>query len=531
MEKGEMQLLERQTEISNQFDPPKRFYSEHALTRAWRKGSYVWATILLAFALVVVYYQMGQDWTNPPWGPDKSPVWINIVIFTLLLFWIMLLEGAHVSIVGLSSVDIETFKDTHPQSYTVCKWAHKGPNLERFIVGRQFLLLFIVFMVSRLGGSDGSDLENTGGRYFFIGEWEWSATADVIFIQNNVLLMIVIIVPGHLVSQLIAAGKMLDFLELPFAPIHTVMYPSMAFETLGLTHCCYALRDLFLRWAKLPPISGAKAHRKNWLYHARVLMSVCVVIFASVFIVKGLFAEQTGATNGVGWNKLPGVGAFFVCIFFLFFIGCCEGFQIAAVTLAKVPSSELRTKYPVAYRTALMLYTGRNLQAFLVGRQVFVAMLMVLLAKATGYAGTDGDLVTGSDWGMGRRFNEALLQTGILGAIFVVNVGQLSFRMAATAFPILFINNYVMYALLRVALLVEMTGAFNSCWVLAWAVDHTLRLQHDPFDGEENIKSPAQVVLDRKESMGIPSPKGVSPFEFFQPERDATTYAFEVSYI
>lgn len=433
-------------------------YSYSPLATIWRRFSYVWATGLLMFSIVVVYYQMGQDWTNPPWGPDETPAWMNIVIFSILLFWIFLLEGAHVSIVGLSSVDIETFRHTHPQSYAVCTWAHKGPNLERFIVGRQFLLLFIVFMVSRLGGSDGSDLANTGGRYFYMGDWEWSATADVIFIQNNVFLMIVIIVPGHLVSQLIAARKMLDFLELPYAPMYTVMYPSMAFEAVGLTHCCYALRDMFLRIARLPPIVGGKAHCKNRMYYARVIMSVCVVIFASVFIVKGLFAEQTGATNGVGWNKLPGVGAFFVCIFFLFFIGCCEGLQIVAVTLAKVPSSELRHKYPVAYRTALLLYTGRNLQAFLVGRQVFVAMLMVLLAKATGYAGADGVLVKGSDWGMGRGFNEVLLQTGILGTVFVVNVGQLSFRMAATAFPALFINNYVMYALLRVALLVEKSG-------------------------------------------------------------------------
>jgi hypothetical protein len=95
--------------------------------------------------------------------------------------------------------------------YQCCKLVHNGPNVERFIVGRQFLLLFIVFIVSRIGGAGVMPQEN-----FYIGNWEWSAEATQVFWNNSVLLMAVIIVPGHLVSQLMAAGKMLDFLELPY---------------------------------------------------------------------------------------------------------------------------------------------------------------------------------------------------------------------------------------------------------------------------------------------------------------------------
>jgi hypothetical protein len=95
--------------------------------------------------------------------------------------------------------------------YQCCKLVHNGPNVERFIVGRQFLLLFIVFIVSRIGGAGVMPQDN-----FYIGNWEWSAEATQVFWNNSVLLMAVIIVPGHLVSQLMAAGKMLDFLELPY---------------------------------------------------------------------------------------------------------------------------------------------------------------------------------------------------------------------------------------------------------------------------------------------------------------------------
>merc|ERR1711998_145197 len=74
---------------------------------------------------------------------------------------------------------------------------------------------------------------------------------------------------------------------------------------------------------------------------------------------------------------------------------------------------EFKNTAPKAYRVLMLLggsdgidYHGRNMKAFLVGRQFFVACMMVLLGKVTGYAGAKGVLVTGDDWGMGAGFNE-----------------------------------------------------------------------------------------------------------------------------
>ena len=58
--------------------------------------------------------------------------------------------------------------------YAVCQVCHKGANLERFIVGRQTILLFVVFVISRLGShsqiisSDGDDQD------FYMGDWTWA---------------------------------------------------------------------------------------------------------------------------------------------------------------------------------------------------------------------------------------------------------------------------------------------------------------------------------------------------------------------
>lgn len=349
----------------------------------------------------------------------------------------------------------------------------------------------------------------------------------------------------------------------PYAPYYTVVLPSLALESLGITHTSYVLKDVFVRlsgadrkrddpkqmkknklyaglstttlhirraplqvlcesidceWrcepivdcAMSPSLVFSQRSCSNDRYYARCIMSVGLVIFSTIFVLKGLFSGQTGATNGVGWNNLPGWAAFIITIFFLFVIGCCEGFQIAAVSLSQVPSDDFKTEAPTAYKTTQLLYAGRNMQAFLVGRQVFVAMMMVLLGKVTSYAGSEGVLVEGDDWGMGTEFNRILLQTGILGAIFVVNVGQLSFRMAASCFPVMFINNFVVNFLLRVVLVVEATGVVNSCWPLAWGLDSMLGLTSDNFDGDgdEWVNTAAQHVPDRKRSMGVPVNKG-----------------------
>ena len=101
-------------------------------------------------------------------------------------------------------------------------------------------------------------------------------------------------------------------------------------------------------------------------------------------------------------------------------------------------------------------------------------MLMILLARVTSFKPGQDVL------GFHRWAVAAFLETGILGAIFVVNVGQLSFRMLASSFPVIFVNNYIMYALLEIALAVEATGVFNACWPLSWAVGKLLGLKEDP---------------------------------------------------
>merc|ERR1719361_370950 len=138
-------------------------------------------------SVVVVMNGIAEKWNNPPWNhEDLNSPFLEIVLFWLMLSWISMLEGCQISVVGLQGYDPETFRETHPRAYQCCKLIHKGPNVERFLVGRQFLLLFNGFLVSRVGG--GGAVDN-----FEMGDWTWGHEMTQFFYSNGVLLMIVIV--------------------------------------------------------------------------------------------------------------------------------------------------------------------------------------------------------------------------------------------------------------------------------------------------------------------------------------------------
>jgi hypothetical protein len=62
-----------------------------------------------------------------------------------------MVEGSQGSLVGLAPVDRELFKDSHPSLTSAVKF-HKGDNLDRYLLGRQFMVVVMVFTINISGG-------------------------------------------------------------------------------------------------------------------------------------------------------------------------------------------------------------------------------------------------------------------------------------------------------------------------------------------------------------------------------------------
>merc|ERR1712110_156994 len=180
----------------------------------------------------------------------------------------------------------------------------------------------------------------------------------------------IIVAFAQLPTQLLAEDKMLGFMQLPFMAYYTVLLPTLFMEGLGLTHSAYFLKD-FLVWAcKIDTSDEDESKRmpKDFWYYFKCVESCCAVVFCGVFLIKGWFLKQTGATYGTGWEDMDGYAAIAVSVFFLFIMACAEGIQVSALALQRRPSEDFKEK-PNVYRILMMLggsdgieYEGRNMK-------------------------------------------------------------------------------------------------------------------------------------------------------------------------
>lgn len=104
---------------------------------------------LLSTAVVLSYaaYIMFGIWTNQAILPLPE-----IGVFFTLLFCLIclsLLEGLQVAILVTENTDPESFRISHPRAYQLMKRVTFEKNVRRFLIGRQFFVIFIVFLINQ----------------------------------------------------------------------------------------------------------------------------------------------------------------------------------------------------------------------------------------------------------------------------------------------------------------------------------------------------------------------------------------------
>merc|ERR1711953_1496621 len=156
-----------------------------------------------------------------------------------------------------------------------------------------------------------------------------------------------------------------------------------------------------------------------------------------------------------------------VILFFLLMsvVGLLEGMQIAFFAVSKMTKEE-RGDAKCAKMTCDVLFAdnGRNLPGFMIGRQICVVGCMFIVARVCTLnveVGT-GQNVLGVPDGVQIFFN-----TGLLAALITTIIGSIAWQLVASAFPISFLSNPIVYIFLRWCLFLESTGICSGAWVLA----------------------------------------------------------------
>jgi silicon transporter len=400
---------------------------------------------LLIFSVAMIFGLMADGQTRI--SGDVHPA-LAFVVLIGAITWLTMVEGGQGSLVGLAPVNGELFKETHPKAYVSTKLAHSGDNLDRYLLGRQFMVVLTVFSVNMSAGP------NADAELWGLPDWVIN-----MFLGSGLAMILLTCMVGQLNSQVNGCSCMLDYINNYFA-IFT-LYVAMAIEFSGLLHASYIIQILVAQMAgkpiesNEPPRDGLTAA----FFWARCLMSLGILGFCLAATLDALFAGKTTI-----WEQIPaGVS---VVLFFVLMcvVGLLEGMQIAFFAVARIPADE-RGNSIFAKKTCELLFKGRgeNLAGFMIGRQLCVVSCMFVVARVTTIEIDDGEEnIFGVSDGLQEFFN-----FGFLGAIFLTIAGSISWQLVASAFPLQFLANPLVYVFLRICLGLEATGLCQGAWVLA----------------------------------------------------------------
>lgn len=222
------------------------------------------------------------------------------------------------------------------------------------------------------------------------------------------------------------------------------------------------LIQIIVCWAAGKPIESKEPPRSigmNVFFWGRVLMSFSLLCLSFAVTLTALFQGRTKM-----WDSVPPAASVVIFFVLLAVVGQFEASQIAYFAVAKMTDAERGDSY-FAKKTCdlLFLNRGRGLAAFMIGRQLSVVSCMFIIARITSVVVEEGEE---NLWGVSDGIQE-IFNTGLLGAVIVAIIGSISWRLVASAFPLFFIRNPIVYVFLRICLLLEMTGVCSGAWVLA----------------------------------------------------------------
>eukprot|EP00934_Nitzschia_sp_Nitz4_P008602 Nitzschia sp. Nitz4//scaffold325_size20118//17702//19372//NITZ4_008706-RA/size20118-processed-gene-0.4-mRNA-1//1//CDS//3329547911//8592//frame0 len=410
----------------------------------WNYVQMAYSVALVIFSIVIVTALMFEDQTKI--ARDVHPAAALIIMWAGIL-WMSMVEGGQCSMVGLPPVNRELYKETHPITYKICSLGHKGDNLDRYLMGRQFMVIFINFTLSQCGSPLDVEADVLG-----LPGWVKS-----IFLGSGIATVLVNVNIGQLTSQVNASHCMLDYINTHFMTF--TLYVALAIEMTGVMHFSYCIQYFFY-WLAGKPVVTNEAPRSTpqaIFFWGRCLFSVGVLTFSLAVTLKALFDGNTTM-----WEGVPNTIAVILFFVLMSVVGLLEGMQIAFFAVSKLPKDQ-RGEHPMAMKTCELLFRGegKNLPGFMVGRQMTVTLCFFVIARVTSLdiEPGQGENIFGVSDPIQKFFN-----FGFLGAIITTILGSIAWQLVASAFPLEFLANPLVYLFLNLALALESTGLCAASW-------------------------------------------------------------------
>jgi len=417
----------------------------------------IYSTCLLIFCSIIVLTVIFQENSTL----SQFNAWAAFFVFWVSLYWLSMVEGGQASLVGLPPVDMEVYRESHPTTHKIMNVINRGDTIDRYLMGRQFMVLALVFVENLCAHAKDPTMSILGMPIII----------NKIFLNTGLAVFFMTAMIGKISAQVNASRCMLDYVNNFFA--YFTMQAARLIEVSGLLHCCYPVQMFFARAAGQPLVSkeAPRTAVQNIFFWGRVLISAAILVFAFAVTLSALLNGQTTM-----WEGVPVTVTIIFFFLFMSVVGMLEGMQIAFFAVARM-TEEDRAKSKWAKKTCNVLFEGdgRNLAGFMIGRQMCVTLCFFIIARVTTVKLNDGDpnIFGVSD------ITQKFFETGLLGALITTIVASIAWQLIASAFPMAFLSTPVTYVLLRFCLGLEWTGLCQGSWVVARAHRKIVKFKRD----------------------------------------------------
>jgi hypothetical protein len=198
---------------------------------------------------------------------------------------------------------------------------------------------------------------------------------------------------------------------------------------------------------------------------ARQAWAAVLVVFVSYIVVGGILDGRLS-------TDLSPALALGLLALLIVTLGIFEGLQMSVGRLGLKDLGSLRERYPRAYNLHKLIRTTAGTNRFLAGRQLLVIVIVFLAARLTSFPPMETwPFTTVALPGFIRHplFQLIFSELGVLGAFFVLWIGQLAPQFIATKRQAGFLNLVGMGLALRLCFFVESLGlAMPGDWLAKW---------------------------------------------------------------
>lgn len=162
---------------------------------------YSYSSALLIFSIVLI---MGLIFTGQTrLAHDTHPA-VALIVMLSAITWLTMVEGGQGALVGLGPVQPELYETSHKLTHKCTQLVYKGDNLDRYLLGRQFMVILIVFVVELSGAAHAYD--DDGLTLWGLPNWLIN-----VFCASGVAMILFTCMVGQLNSEIIGCHYMLDY--------------------------------------------------------------------------------------------------------------------------------------------------------------------------------------------------------------------------------------------------------------------------------------------------------------------------------